>query len=942
MATPTNCPDPARLRDLLDGSLPEAQQAELTAHLETCESCQQAVEGLVAGRDSWVGAARQLGAGSAPLDPVLKSAMEHAREAQPHVATEAEADPHVELPRDFLSPADEPGHLGKLAHYEVFDVVGRGAMGIVLRAFDQKLHRVVAIKVMSPQLASSASARKRFVREGQAAAAVCHEHVVTIHAVEEAHGLPYLVMQYVGGVSLQDRLDASGPLELREILRIGMQAAEGLAAAHAQGLVHRDIKPSNILLENGVERVKITDFGLARAVDDASLTQTGVIAGTPQYMAPEQAHGAALDHRADLFSLGSVLYALCAGRAPFRSSTMMAVLKRVCEETPRPIREINPDIPDWLAAIITKLHEKNPVDRFQSAKEVGDLLGQHLAHLQRPDGVALPQPVTVAQPVAAYPASPEPARQALGGTEPKNILPQYLTRMIVAGFMLVFAAVSAGSGLRGLQFMIPVQLIAAVLLLIAMIHAVAVRLYTGAWHGTLVGLFVTAATPAVADSQSGSTLLRPPLTLLLIVCLLGAAASFAVPWWVHEFWIHPLAIGRTAGLGWLLLGLAFYFSASGLRKTRAAKMHALDVPAVDASGRNPATIGSNRRFTLQRTTMMAVIAVCVMIVLVPIGLAAAIGISWMAYSRRAVPQAVQVSVPVTSRPTGSDRSAPSIHDWHGTEVERALLGRWYVVSQEVEGRFVPEEDRLEWLQFGSHDDNSRVIESARSGQLSIVKYYINEAPEEQTADRLVDNHRSLSLVITTDVPIVGTELRHGIFRIEEDVLTLCLVPAGDPCPANFETERIKSAVLYVLNRYKPSETATTTYPRDSIVGEWSSASDKNTDWGDVTFEHEPIQNYAPVKVTGWLHWNKSQTRTRFEGTFDPARELVEITFEKELIPNLERTARLKLSVDGRKLVGLYHMSFSNTNDADIKYAWELTRKHKTAEPPAATGAPKEE
>ncbi len=126
-------------------------------------------------------------------------------------------------------------------------------------------------------------------------------------------------MPYVPGHSLQERIDQTGPLELREILRIGMQTAAGLAAAHAQGLVHRDIKPANILLENGVERVRITDFGLARAVDDATQTQSGVVAGTPQYMAPEQARGEAVDHRADLFSLGSVLYAMCTGHSPFRA-----------------------------------------------------------------------------------------------------------------------------------------------------------------------------------------------------------------------------------------------------------------------------------------------------------------------------------------------------------------------------------------------------------------------------------------------------------------------------------------------------------------------------------------------------------------------------------------------------------------------------------------------
>src|SRR5262245_36469742 len=243
---------------------------------------------------------------------------------------------------DFLDPSDTPGSIGRLGHYEVKEVVGRGGMGVVLKAFDEQLHRVVAIKVMAPPLAASATARKRFVREARAQAAVTHDHVVTIHAVEESGPLPYIVMQFVAGESLQDRLDRAGPLQLHEVLRIGTQAATGLAAAHAQGLVHRDVKPANILLENGVERVKLTDFGLARAADDASLTQSGTVAGTPAFMSPEQAEGKPVDHRSDMFSLGSVLYAMCTGRPPFRASTSMAVLKRVCEETPTPIREVNP------------------------------------------------------------------------------------------------------------------------------------------------------------------------------------------------------------------------------------------------------------------------------------------------------------------------------------------------------------------------------------------------------------------------------------------------------------------------------------------------------------------------------------------------------------------------------------------------------------------------
>src|SRR5256884_2271770 len=178
-------------------------------------------------------------------------------------------------------------------------------------------------------------------------------------------------MEFIDGTNLEALLRRRGPLGVKEILRIGIQVASGLAAAHAQGLIHRDVKPANILLENGVERVKLTDFGLARAADDAGVTHHGVIVGTPLYMAPEQARAEALDHRADLFSLGSVLYALCTGRPPFRGDTL-AVLYSVCQEDPRPIQESNPAIPAWLVAIIDKLHAKKPEQRFQSAAEVAD------------------------------------------------------------------------------------------------------------------------------------------------------------------------------------------------------------------------------------------------------------------------------------------------------------------------------------------------------------------------------------------------------------------------------------------------------------------------------------------------------------------------------------------------------------------------------------------
>ena len=319
----------------------------------------------------------------------------------------------------LLQPSDKPGSIGTLGHYEVIEILGHGGFGIVLKAFDQKLQRLVAIKVMNPQLAATSPPRKRFLREARAAAAIRHENVVQVYSVEE-QPLPYLVMEYIHGQTLQEKLDAVGPLEIHEVLHIGRQIAAGLAAAHAIGLIHRDIKPSNTLIEQGNEgRVKITDFGLARAADDASLTRTGVISGTPMYMAPEQALGHPLDYRSDLFSLGSVLYVMACGRPPFRAANTIAVLRRVAEDTPRPLREIIPEIPDWLVAIVTRLHAKRPEERFESARVVAELLARHLAELQQ-HGTGIPltdssissSAVTIVSPVASS-SSPTTAKSEL-------------------------------------------------------------------------------------------------------------------------------------------------------------------------------------------------------------------------------------------------------------------------------------------------------------------------------------------------------------------------------------------------------------------------------------------------------------------------------------------------------------------------------------------------
>ncbi len=400
MVTPLDCPGLDRWQSVFNEALPPRQRELFERHLETCPVCQGRLDRATDGGDDLLQLARQVGdPTSVAPDQTLTRFLEHLHEGKSPLRT-VPADP---LDLYFLNPADQPGVLGTLGNYEVQEVIGQGGMGVVLKAYEPALHRLVAIKVMAPALAGSATARRRFTREAQAAAAVCHDHIVAVYGVYEQAGLPYLVMQYVAGESLQARLDRAGPLEVTEVVRIGLQTASALAAAHAQGLIHRDVKPANLLLENGVARVKITDFGLARMADDVALTQAGVVAGTPEYMAPEQARGEPVDHRADLFSLGSVLYAMCTGRPPFRGSTAMAVLRQVSDDQPPPVRSLNPEVPAWLESLIVRLMGKDPAQRFPGAAEVATLLESYLAHLRQPTTVAAPELVPPPAGTAAAP-----------------------------------------------------------------------------------------------------------------------------------------------------------------------------------------------------------------------------------------------------------------------------------------------------------------------------------------------------------------------------------------------------------------------------------------------------------------------------------------------------------------------------------------------------------
>jgi eukaryotic-like serine/threonine-protein kinase len=289
-----------------------------------------------------------------------------------------------------LDPSDDPEMLGRVGAYEISGVVGAGGMGIVLKGWDRSLDRFVAIKFLQPTFSHHSASRQRFAREAKAAAGVVHDNVIAIYGVDSHHGLPYLVMPYIKGESLQRRIERAAPLGLEEMIEITLQTARGLQAAHDQGLVHRDIKPANILLPQSVSRVVITDFGLARTIDDATLTQSGSLTGTPNYMSPEVIRGEICDHRTDLFSLGSTMYAMACGHPPFRADSPYAILRRITDDTHRPLSAHRTNLPRWFCAIVDQLLEKKPQDRFPSAGALADHLEQCLAFVRQPDSRSEP------------------------------------------------------------------------------------------------------------------------------------------------------------------------------------------------------------------------------------------------------------------------------------------------------------------------------------------------------------------------------------------------------------------------------------------------------------------------------------------------------------------------------------------------------------------------
>jgi len=361
----THCPTSRELEDFLAGEPRADARGELSAHLQQCDRCRELLDRLSDEPElrQWAREVPSTGETDGPglarlleISPKIgaQSTMTDGRGAEP---------PSLE----FLGPPRHEGDLGTLGPYRVLELLGHGGMGIVLRGHDDMLDRVVALKVLRPALAHGRD-RVRFVREARAAAQVRHDHVVEVHAVvNPADGLPYIVMEYLAGPTLAQAIGRSGRLGPREAASAAFQVAQGLAAAHAAGLVHRDIKPSNVMLDPAKGRSKITDFGLARQAGESSdVTQEGSAVGTPAYMSPEQARVEAVDARSDIYSLGATLYECLTGEPPFLGKPHR-IIHQVINDEPSPPRALIPAIPVDLETICLKAMAKDPSHRYATS-----------------------------------------------------------------------------------------------------------------------------------------------------------------------------------------------------------------------------------------------------------------------------------------------------------------------------------------------------------------------------------------------------------------------------------------------------------------------------------------------------------------------------------------------------------------------------------------------
>ena len=382
MRLTATCPNDMTLHQFHRGGLPDDAAVRIASHLGGCKDCAGRVERLRVS-DSLVGALRN--------PPTPLSAPDQARVESLLSFPPADEDSDLtsrpgytmsiagaksETPADGTNKPRAGWEIGRLGQYALVRVLGSGGMGTVYEAVDTQLHRRVAVKVMNPSVSRSPIARQRFLREARATAAVRTNHIITVYQAGEVNKALYLAMELLDGESLQDRCIRDGAVPVRDAVRIARETASGLAVAHSKGLIHRDIKPANIWLEAPNGAVKILDFGLVRPVDatDLRLTPDGIGVGTPGYVAPEQVQGKAVDGRADLFSLGCVLYRMVTGRPPFNGNTILEVLTSLAVDTPPRPRTVNPAVPAEVDAFIVKLMAKRPEHRPATASVVAERL----------------------------------------------------------------------------------------------------------------------------------------------------------------------------------------------------------------------------------------------------------------------------------------------------------------------------------------------------------------------------------------------------------------------------------------------------------------------------------------------------------------------------------------------------------------------------------------
>jgi eukaryotic-like serine/threonine-protein kinase len=274
--------------------------------------------------------------------------------------------------RRLLPRAQDPSAYGMLGDFSILEILGAGTSGVVVKAMDEKLRRLVAIKMLRPTHDSDVVDRERenLLAEASTVASIQHDSVVKVHMVQEAP-IPYIVMELVEGTDLDDFLKKIGPLPMPQLIDLGKQIIAGMAACHVKGIWHCDIKPANILLEQKDQlRIKLTDFGIAQAMDRFSADSERGSAFTPAYSSPEQAQGNALDYRSDQFSLGCVLFHMACGEPPFPGATVSEVLHRIAHEAPLSIRSSRPDLPEWFCKCIDRLLAKSPSDRYESSDDL--------------------------------------------------------------------------------------------------------------------------------------------------------------------------------------------------------------------------------------------------------------------------------------------------------------------------------------------------------------------------------------------------------------------------------------------------------------------------------------------------------------------------------------------------------------------------------------------